>query len=93
MQDQPALGDRVIEAGLIFRRRPLQLVEKGRVDLLDIDPAILDRLESVGEFEQLACRGLGSAKGLFSTNFIAASFPNFCPLPGQTADLIGLINI
>src|SRR5271166_3063808 len=59
MQDQPALCDRAIETGLVFRWRALELIEEGLVDLLDIDPAVLDRLERVGEFDQLARRGIG----------------------------------
>jgi hypothetical protein len=45
VQHQPALGDRVIETGLIFRWRALELEQKRPVDLLGIDPAVLDGFE------------------------------------------------
>jgi hypothetical protein len=48
VQLEPALLDRAQKAGLVFRRRALELEQKRPVDLLDIDPAILDRLECVG---------------------------------------------
>ena len=35
-------------------RRALQLEQKWPVDLLDIDTAVLHRLESVGQLDQLA---------------------------------------
>jgi hypothetical protein len=38
----------IAQAGLVFRRRTLELIEEGLVDLLDIDPAVLDWLEGVG---------------------------------------------
>jgi hypothetical protein len=38
MEDKPPLGDRAIEAGLVLRRRALELVRERPVDLLDIDP-------------------------------------------------------
>jgi hypothetical protein len=51
VQFQPALLDRAIETSLILGRRTLQLEQERPIDLLDIDPAILDRLESVGELD------------------------------------------
>lgn len=38
MDLQPALGDRVFEAGAVFGGRPLVLIEEWAVDLLDVDP-------------------------------------------------------
>jgi hypothetical protein len=42
------------QARLTFRRRGLQLKQERAVDLLDIDAAILDRLESIGDLDDLA---------------------------------------
>src|ERR1700751_1979394 len=46
VQDQPAISNGTIEAGLVFRRRALELIQERLLDLLDIDPAVLDRLEA-----------------------------------------------
>src|ERR1700740_1734337 len=48
MQPQPAVGDGALKAGLVFGRRALELVQEWAVDLLDIDAAVLHRLEGVG---------------------------------------------
>jgi hypothetical protein len=66
------LGDRIVEAGLVFRRRALELGQKRPVDLLDIDPAVLERLESVGEFDQLARGDFRIREGRLAANFMAA---------------------
>ena len=73
VQHQPTLGHRAIETSLVFRRRALELIEEGRVDLLDIDPAILDRLECVGELDQLARSGFGIGEGAVGNVLHAAS--------------------
>jgi len=73
VQLEPALLDRAQKAGLVFRRRALELEQKRPVDLLDIDPAVLDGLERVGELKQLA-RGsfrIGKRKRSVA-NFIVA---------------------
>jgi hypothetical protein len=54
VQDQPAFGYRMVKAGFVLRRCALEFEQKRPVDLLDIDPAVLDWLECVGELEQLA---------------------------------------
>lgn len=61
VQHQPALGDRQIKACLVFGRRSLELKQEGPVDLLDMDTAVLDRLNGVGQFDDLARSGLRSA--------------------------------
>jgi hypothetical protein len=73
VQLEPAVLDRAIKPGLVFRRRALELEQKRPVDLLDIDPAVLDGLERVGELKQLA-RGsfrIGKRKRSVA-NFIVA---------------------
>ena len=49
----PALGDRQIEACLVLGRRTLQLKQERAVDLLDMDAAIPDRLDCVGQLDDL----------------------------------------
>src|SRR6201987_5811788 len=63
VQPEPAVGDGEIEAGLVFRRCALELIQERPIDLLDIDPAVLDWLERVGELDQLARGGLGVGEG------------------------------
>jgi hypothetical protein len=63
-----ALNTKVLPNG-----RALELEQKRPVDLLDIDPAVLDGLERVGELKQLA-RGsfrIGKRKRSVA-NFIVA---------------------
>jgi len=55
VQHQPALLDGTLEPGLVFGRRSLE-AEQGPLNLLDIDPAVLDRLEGIGELDDLAGR-------------------------------------
>jgi hypothetical protein len=59
MQPEPALGDGALKTGLVFRRRALELIKERPVDLLDVDAAVLHRLEGVGPLQQLARGGVG----------------------------------
>ena len=43
VQDKPAIGDRIVKAGLVFSRCALRLEQKPSVDLLDTDVAVLRR--------------------------------------------------
>src|SRR6516164_1505720 len=45
------------------------LVQKRLVDLLDVDPAVLYRLERFGELDQLACGDLGIGEGAWRDEF------------------------
>jgi hypothetical protein len=54
----------------VLGRATLELEKEGPVDLLDIDPAVLDRL---GGSTSLRAATSGSANGLLSTNFIMLS--------------------
>jgi hypothetical protein len=58
------------QARLTFRRRGLQLKQERAVDLLDIDAAILDRLESIGDLDDLAGGEVWISEGRVGTNFI-----------------------
>src|ERR1700681_4324440 len=51
---QPAAGDGELDAGAIFGRTATFLKQKRPVDLLNVDPAVLDRLDRVGDLKQLA---------------------------------------
>jgi hypothetical protein len=50
MQLKPAPGRGVLQPGLLLGRCALQLEQEWPVDRLDIDAAILHRLERLGEF-------------------------------------------
>ena len=53
MQHQPALFDRAVEAGLVFRRRAPQFIQERAVDLLDQNAVVEVRLDRVGEIDDL----------------------------------------
>src|ERR1700747_3169784 len=63
VQYEPALGNGTLKTRLVFRRRALELKQERPVDLLDIDAAVLHRLESVGTLHELARGGLGVREG------------------------------
>jgi hypothetical protein len=46
-------------AQLVLRRRTLELIDERSVDLLDVDAAVLHRLDGIGQLHQLARGGLG----------------------------------
>jgi hypothetical protein len=80
---QPTLGDREGEAGAIFGWGAAFLEQERPIDLLDMDAAILDSLDSVRDLEQLAggliriCeRSIG---GVFHQE--ESSFPVFAKWP------------
>jgi hypothetical protein len=54
---KPTLGNRQIQPGTIFGWAAAFLEQEGAVDLLDMDAAVLDSLDSVRDLQQLA-RGL-----------------------------------
>ena len=72
MQHQPALGDRILEAGLVLSWRALQLKQKRPVDLLDVDPAILDGSNALAISSSLRAAVSGLANGRSAANFIVA---------------------
>ena len=53
MPPQPALGDRAGQSGAVLVRRGASFEERA-VDQLDIDATILNRLDTVGDLDQLA---------------------------------------
>ncbi len=63
MQLQPTTGNRQVQAGLVFGRRAALPIQERPVDLLDIDPAILDDLESVGVLQETARSLFGIGEG------------------------------
>src|ERR1700674_5372210 len=54
MEDEPAAGDRQIEASLVFGRAALVFAEERPVDQLDEDAAVLRRLDRGGDLDQPA---------------------------------------
>jgi hypothetical protein len=65
MFPQPALGDRQLERSAVFGRAGSGPQER-QIDLLDVDPAVLDRLDRVGYLQQLAGGGFRIRVGAFS---------------------------
>jgi hypothetical protein len=59
MQHQPALLDRALEAGFVFRRRRPFPIQHRFVNLFDVDAAILHRLDGVRYLDDFAGSHLG----------------------------------
>ena len=57
MQPQPAFGDRADESGVELIRRAASIEERS-VDQLDIDAAVLNRLDPIGDLDELAGGGV-----------------------------------
>ena len=53
MKFQPAQANRAIETRRVFRRRPFVAEQERAVELLDVDSAILHRLEGVRVLHQI----------------------------------------
>lgn len=62
-----------LKPGLVFRRRALELIEEGAVDLLNVNAAVLHRLEGVGQLDQLAGGDIGIGEGARVDEFHAAN--------------------
>jgi hypothetical protein len=56
---QPAPVGGIGEAGAELAGAALQREQERRIDLLDVDAAVLDRLDAGGELDELACGGFG----------------------------------
>ena len=69
IQRQPAAIDRQIKVGLVLGRAGLVLIQKRRVDQLDVDTAVLNGLDRIGDLDQLAGGllriGVGAIRGEF----------------------------
>ena len=89
VQYQPTLGDRIIQAGLVLRRRALQLEQVWPVDLLDIDAALLDRLERIGELQQLAGGDFGISEWAGLDEFHVSALPASCSSRNTTLSAPG----
>jgi hypothetical protein len=69
---QPAPLDRARKGGAVLRRQAA-LGQKGRIDLLDMDAAVLDGLDRVGGLDQPACGGFRIGEGRGAINFVIRS--------------------
>jgi hypothetical protein len=78
MQHEPAVCDGALKPGFVFGGRALQLEQERPVDFFDIDAAVLDRLERVGEFDQLARGGIGIGERAVEDEFHAAAIRVCC---------------
>ena len=57
MKSEPTAGNREIEPGLVLGRAGTFLEQHRSVDLLDVDAAVLDWFDCVGDLNQFACGG------------------------------------
>ncbi len=77
MQFQPAARDRKVEGGLLFGRRGFQIEQERRVDLLDMDAAVLRNLDRIGDLDQFARGfigvGIGALIGEFHSGTVSSS--------------------
>ena len=72
MFPQPATLDRARKGGAVLRRQAA-LGQEGRIDLLDMDAAVLDGLDRVGDLDQPACGGFRIGEGRGAINFVIRS--------------------
>jgi hypothetical protein len=57
---QPAALNRQRQTGAVFSRLSAMLVQERPVDLLDVNAALLDGLDAVGDLDQLAGGDVGN---------------------------------
>ena len=60
MKNQPPALDCQFQASTVFGRRCALPKQKRRIDLLDVDAAVLPGLDGVGDLQELAGSLLGS---------------------------------
>ena len=65
VQLEPAALDCVLDPGPELGPAGVERVQERRVDLLDMDAAVLDRLNAAGDLDQLARCGFGVGEGTF----------------------------
>ena len=72
VQPEPAAFDRVLDAGaeLLAAGFGRGRVEERRVDLLNVDAAVLHSLDADGEFDQLTGCGFRLGKGRSAVSFM-----------------------
>jgi hypothetical protein len=83
MQPEPAVGDGEVEAGLVLGGAAA-FPEEGRVDLLDVKAAVLNRLDRAGDLQEPWAAFSGSANGRSEAYFITGAQP-FQSLENGTA--------
>ena len=69
VQIEIAALDREFEVGLVFGRYAFGLEQEWGVELLDVFPAVMDRLERIGLFEQLSHGGSWISIGAVGSEF------------------------
>src|SRR5262249_5166452 len=74
---QPAAFDRVLDPCAELLAAGFELVEKRRVDLLDMDAAVLDGFDAGGQFDELARCGFRIGEGTFGGELHAADAPRW----------------
>ena len=88
MPPQPALGDRAGQSGAVLVRRGASFEERA-INQLDIDATILNRLDTVGDLDQLAGgdvegRRTGLARRTSWARFLSISKKDAAPSPRTT---------
>ena len=86
MNFQPAQANGTIKARRVFRRRPFIAEQERAVEFLDVDPAILHRLEGVRVL-LLTARGLVRISAYRHIPRMRAPISTFGPWPGVRAAL------
>ena len=69
VQLEPAFLDSAPDAGAELRAASLERVEEGIVDLLDVDPAVLYRLDARSQLNELASGDFRIGEGAFGDEF------------------------
>jgi hypothetical protein len=72
VQAEPAVGDGALKAGFIFRRRALELIQEGAVDLLNVDAPVLHGLNATRDLDELAGGGFRVGVGRSAAYFMAS---------------------
>ena len=69
VQLEPAFLDSAPDAGAELRAASVERVEEGIVDLLDVDPAVLYRLDARSQLNELASGDFRIGEGAFGDEF------------------------
>jgi hypothetical protein len=83
MHHQLAATDRELQRGAVFRWRSLHLEQHRTVEQLDMDAAVLDGFDRIGEFDQLARGGFRVGVGASGGEFHGVHFSDPGPFNGD----------
>jgi len=75
VQLQPAALDRAFDANSELRPGGIELIEEGRVQLFDMDAAVLDGFDVLASSTSLRAAASGSAKARSTVSFMQIDYP------------------